>query len=53
MIIGQATLGLEIMLQQPKVDTVLLPTTIDGCGLTTGIATVIKGFNSKIKIIVS
>jgi len=51
MIIGQATLGIEIMEQQ--IDVVLLPTAIEGCGLTTAIAIAIKGCNSKITVIVS
>ncbi|XP_018370974.1 PREDICTED: putative threonine dehydratase [Trachymyrmex cornetzi] len=51
MIIGQATLGIEIMKQQSNVDVVLLPTTIEGCGLTTAIAIAIKGCNSKITVI--
>lgn len=53
MIIGQATLGLEIIQQQPEIDTVLLPTTIDGCALTIGIAIVLKRLNPNIKVIVS
>ncbi|KAG5332322.1 THD1 dehydratase, partial [Acromyrmex heyeri] len=51
MIIGQATLGIEIVQQQSKIDVVLLPTTIKGCGLTTAIAIAIKGCNSKITVI--
>ncbi|EGI59740.1 Threonine dehydratase catabolic [Acromyrmex echinatior] len=51
MIIGQATLGIEIMQQQSKIDVVLLPTTIKNCGLTTAIAIAIKGYNSKITVI--
>ncbi|KYN04469.1 Putative threonine dehydratase, partial [Cyphomyrmex costatus] len=50
MIIGQATIGLEI-LKQRKIDVVLLPTLIDGCGLTTAIAIAIKGTNPKIVVI--
>lgn len=53
MIIGEATLGLEIMEQEPKIDAVLLPTTMDGCGLAIGIAMAIKELNSKVEIIVS
>lgn len=53
MIIGQATLGIEICEDLRKIDAVILPTTINGCGLTHGIAMAIKGWNSKIKIIVS
>ncbi|XP_011882648.1 PREDICTED: uncharacterized protein LOC105570217 [Vollenhovia emeryi] len=51
MIIGQATLGLEIMSQNSCADTVLLPTTINGCGLSLGIAIAIKGCNRAVKII--
>ncbi|XP_011063779.1 PREDICTED: uncharacterized protein LOC105151647 [Acromyrmex echinatior] len=51
MIIGQATLGIEIVRQQSQIDVVLLPTTIKGCGLTTAIAIAIKGCNSKITVI--
>jgi len=53
MIIGQATLGLEIVQQIENIDAVLLPTMIDGCGLTAGIAMAIKECNPKIQIIVS
>lgn len=53
MIIGEATFGLEIMQQEPKIDTVLLPTTMDGCGVAIGIAMAIKELNSKVEIIVS
>jgi len=53
MIIGQATLGIEISEQSKEFDVVILPTTIDGCGLTAGIAMAIKRWNSEIKIIVS
>ncbi|XP_018337048.1 PREDICTED: L-threonine dehydratase catabolic TdcB-like [Trachymyrmex septentrionalis] len=51
MIIGQATLGIEIIEQQSEIDVVLLPTAIEGCGLTTAIAIAIKGCNSKITVI--
>ncbi|KAG5336391.1 THD1 dehydratase, partial [Acromyrmex charruanus] len=51
MIIGQATLGIEIVQQQSEIDVVLLPTTIKNCGLTTAIAIAIKGCNSKITVI--
>ncbi|XP_011692349.1 PREDICTED: threonine dehydratase biosynthetic, chloroplastic-like [Wasmannia auropunctata] len=51
MIIGQATLGLEIIENIEKINIVLLPTTINGCGLTTGIAMAIKEWNPNIKII--
>jgi len=53
MIIGQATLGTEISEQNKEFDVVILPTTIDGCGLTADIAMAIRRWNSDIKIIVS
>lgn len=56
MIIGQATLGLEIFEQLDSgktIDAVILPTTIDGCGVTMTIAMAIRQWNSNIKIIVS
>ncbi|KYM85115.1 Threonine dehydratase biosynthetic, chloroplastic, partial [Atta colombica] len=54
MIIGQATLGLEIFEQLDSgktIDTVILPTTIDACGVTATIAMAIRKWNSNIKII--
>ncbi|XP_018307887.1 L-threonine dehydratase catabolic TdcB-like [Mycetomoellerius zeteki] len=54
MIIGQATLGLEIFEQLDSgktIDAVILPTTIDGCGVTMTIAMAIRQWNSNIKII--
>ncbi|XP_077259041.1 L-threonine ammonia-lyase-like [Temnothorax americanus] len=51
MIIGQATLGRDILKTLPNVDAVILPTTIDGCGLTAGIAMAIKGCNPDVMII--
>ncbi|XP_018307886.1 L-threonine dehydratase catabolic TdcB-like [Mycetomoellerius zeteki] len=51
MIIGQATLGIEILDDIKNIDAVLLPTAINGCGLTTGIAMAIKEYNPKIKVI--
>jgi len=53
MIIGQATLGLEIHNELMNIDTVILPTVIDDCGLTAGIATAIKEVNKNITIFVS
>jgi threonine dehydratase len=46
---GQGTLGLEIVEDVPKVDTVLVP--IGGGGLITGVATALKGLNPKIRVI--
>ncbi|XP_018370892.1 PREDICTED: L-threonine dehydratase catabolic TdcB-like [Trachymyrmex cornetzi] len=54
MIIGQATLGLEIFEQLDfgkTIDAVILPTTVDGCGVTATIAMAIRKSNSNIKII--
>ncbi|XP_011638735.1 threonine dehydratase, mitochondrial-like, partial [Pogonomyrmex barbatus] len=52
MIIGQATMGLEMMRQvHDNIDAVILPTTIDGCNLTAGIALAIKERNSKVQVI--
>ncbi|XP_024890425.1 uncharacterized protein LOC112466533 [Temnothorax curvispinosus] len=51
MIIGQATLGIEMLEYLLKFDAVILPTTINGCGLTTGIAMAIKGLNLEIEVI--
>ncbi|XP_071564060.1 L-threonine ammonia-lyase-like [Temnothorax nylanderi] len=53
MIIGQATLGIEMMEQANDVDAVILPTSDDGCGLTAGIAMAVKSQNPNIKVIVS
>lgn len=56
MIIGQATLAIELieqMTQIEKLDAVILPTTIDGCGLTVGLALAIKHSYPAIKVIVS
>lgn len=46
---GQGTLGLEIVADVPKVDTVLVP--IGGGGLISGVATALKGLNPKIRVI--
>ncbi|XP_071571620.1 L-threonine ammonia-lyase-like [Temnothorax nylanderi] len=51
MVIGQATLGIEMMEYLLKFDAVILPTTINGCGLITGIAMAIKGLNLEIEVI--
>jgi len=52
MIIGQATLGIEIF-EQMEFDVIILPTMIDGCGITAGIAAAVRDSNPNIKIIVS
>jgi len=55
MIIGQATLGIEILEQMTKhdFDVLILPTMIHGCGLTAGIALAVKAHDPNKKIIVS
>jgi len=53
MIIGQATLGIEIFEQITDFDVLILPTMIDGCGITAGIAVAVRDSNPNIKIIVS
>jgi len=53
MIIGQATLGIEIFEQMMEFDVIILPTIMDGCGVTVGIAIAIRESNPNIKIIVS
>jgi len=49
LITGQGTLGLEIYDDLPTVDTVLVP--IGGGGLISGVSTVLKSLNPKIRII--
>jgi len=46
---GTGTIGLEILDDQPAVDTVLVP--IGGGGLISGIATVLKALRSDIRVI--
>lgn len=46
---GQGTAGLEILTQNPDIDTILVP--IGGGGLITGIATIAKALKPDIKII--
>ena len=46
---GQGTLGLEILEQQPGIDTVVVP--IGGGGLMAGVATALKGIKPEIEII--
>ncbi len=46
---GQGTIGLEIVQDIPKVDTVLIP--IGGGGLISGIATALKGLDPRIRVI--
>jgi len=53
MIIGQATLGIEILEQKIEFDVLILPTTMDGCGITAGIAIAVRESNPNIKIVVS
>jgi threonine dehydratase len=46
---GQGTAGLEILKEQPGIDTILVP--IGGGGLITGVAVAAKAINPDIKII--
>lgn len=46
---GQGTVGLEILRQNPQIDTILAP--IGGGGLCTGIAVAAKSINPKIRVI--
>ncbi|GAA0221971.1 threonine ammonia-lyase [Haladaptatus pallidirubidus] len=46
---GQGTIGLEIVDDLPKVDTVVVP--IGGGGLISGIATAVKGHNPDVRIV--
>lgn len=46
---GQGTVGLEIMKQNPQIDTILVP--IGGGGLCTGAAVAAKRLNPKVKVI--
>lgn len=48
-IAGQGTVGLEILAQLPKVETILAP--VGGGGLISGIAAAIKLSNPKVKVI--
>lgn len=47
-IVGQGTLGLEILEQLPKVDVVVVP--LGGGGLLAGISYTIKSINPKVKV---
>jgi threonine dehydratase len=49
LIAGQGTLGLEIVLDWPNVDAVVVP--IGGGGLISGVAMAVKGHNPKIRVI--
>lgn len=46
---GQGTVGLEIMAQNPEIDTILAP--IGGGGLCTGTAVAAKSINPKVRVI--
>jgi len=46
---GQGTAGLEIMMKQPTIDTILVP--VGGGGLITGIGTAAKAINPDVRII--
>ena len=46
---GQGTIALEILEENPSIDTILVP--IGGGGIITGISTAAKGINPNIKII--
>lgn len=46
---GQGTVGMEIMEQNPDIDTILAP--IGGGGLVTGIAVAAKSVNPKVRVI--
>jgi len=46
---GQGTVGLEILEQNPSIDTILVP--IGGGGLSTGIAVAVKARNRDIRVI--
>ena len=46
---GQGTVGIEILKQNPKIDTILAP--IGGGGLLTGIAVAVKHINPSIRVI--
>ncbi|MDD4568591.1 MAG: threonine/serine dehydratase [Tepidanaerobacteraceae bacterium] len=48
-IAGQGTIGIEMMEDQPDIDTILVP--IGGGGMITGISVVAKSINPKIKVI--
>lgn len=53
MIIGQATVGIEMTEDMSKLDAIILPTIFDVCGFTAAIAMSVKEKNSDIKVIVS
>jgi threonine dehydratase len=46
---GQGTIGLELLKQNPDLDTILVP--IGGGGLITGISAAVKGINPTIQVI--
>lgn len=49
LIAGQGTLGLEIMMDWPEVDAIIVP--IGGGGLISGVAMAAKSWNPKVKVI--
>lgn len=48
-IVGQGTIGIELIEQLPKIDKVIIP--VSGGGLFSGISFVLKKFNPAIKVI--
>lgn len=46
---GQGTIAVEILKQNPEIDTILVP--IGGGGMLTGIAVAAKGINPKVRVI--
>ena len=48
MIAGNGTIGLEVMEDLPSVETVLIP--FGGGGLSTGIASAVRGLNPKVRV---
>ena len=48
-VIGQGSVGLEMLTDKPDLDTIIVP--IGGGGLIAGIATIAKDINPKIKVI--
>ncbi len=46
---GQGTIGLEIMEDEPEIDTIIIP--VGGGGMISGIATAVKAINPAVRII--